>query len=395
MARLCVLGSNSGRNAGDAAILSSIIRNIGRLRPDTIFEVPVPNPANLYRRFDRARVRAVNMMPWSLSLRLLGLPTLLSIRRCDTVLITDGIIFDVKLFNPLFNFLILLIFLVPWARLCGKRVVCFLVGIGPLHSRIGRRMARFVCNRCDAIMVRETDSQALLEEIGIDPARIEVYADAAFLDEPAEPNRVATIFDENGLNDGKPVIGLNVNAYFDRWIRDERGREIDRDVFVEALAHGIDKTLAQLDCRIAMVLTQVMDVPFAHRVLERVNRRNAVAVLGNDRYSPEELMGAMGRMHLFVGMRVHSLILAAAMDTPCVGLAYAPKVRHFMRLVGTPEHTIELPTLTGDRFAETVTRAFEARAQLRATLAARMQEIKAAAMRGFETLAESLPPHAE
>ena len=62
MARICVLGSNSGRNAGDAAILSSIIRNLAALRPETVFEVPVPRKRDLYRRFSRANTRAVPMM---------------------------------------------------------------------------------------------------------------------------------------------------------------------------------------------------------------------------------------------------------------------------------------------------------------------------------------------
>jgi len=63
MKRVCVLGSNSGRNAGDAAILSSIIRNLSARHPDIRFDVPTTRPDYLYEKFGRERVRAISMMP--------------------------------------------------------------------------------------------------------------------------------------------------------------------------------------------------------------------------------------------------------------------------------------------------------------------------------------------
>src|SRR5690606_35725486 len=52
--------------------------------------------------------------------------------------------------------------------------------------------------------------------------------------------------------------------------------------------------------------------------------------------TPKEMMGVIGAMHLVVGMRLHSLIMAAASYVPAVGIAYDPKVSHFCSLVGYP-----------------------------------------------------------
>jgi len=387
MAKLCVLGSNSGRNAGDAAILSSIVHNVLGNAPETTFEVPVPRSRDLTRRFDPAVVRPVPMMPWNLSLRFIGWTTARSIARCDAVLITDGIIFDVKLLNPLFNFLILLAVVIPYARLLRKPVIGFLVGIGPLDTPLGKRLARLVCNRCDAIWVREADSKKLLESVGIPGERIEIFADAAFVCPPAPPARVDAILAENALDKtDAPLLGININSYVDQWLRDGEG--VNRESFTRHLAEGLDKLIDETDYRIVLILTQIMDVAYAGHVLTFMRRRERVTVLGNDRYSAEELMGVTGRMRYFAGMRLHSLILASAMNVPCIGLAYAPKVRHFMELMGTPESTLELAAFSPDKLLEHVRRLEADDAARRSAWTARVDELKALARAGYRQLAE-------
>jgi polysaccharide pyruvyl transferase WcaK-like protein len=387
MAKLCLLGSNSGRNAGDAAILSSIIHNVQQAAPGTTFEVPVPRASDLTNRFDPEIVRPVPMMPWNLSLRFIGWTTLRSIARCDAVLITDGIIFDVKLLNPLFNFLILLAVVIPYARLLGKPVIGFLIGVGPLDSALGRRLARMVCNRCDALWVREAHSKALLESVGIPADRIEIYADAALVTPPPSPERIDAILAENALDKSDaPMFGLNVNSYVDQWLKASEG--VNRESFTRSLAEAIDKLVDETDYQVVLVLTQIMDVTYARNVLAMTRNRERVAVLGNDRYSAEELMGVAGRMRYFAGMRVHSIILASAANVPCIGLAYAPKVRHFMELMGTPECTLELADFTPDRLLEHIRLMEKDDASRRQAYVSRVDELKAMAQAGYRQLAE-------
>ena len=386
MSRICVIGSNSGRNAGDAAILSSIIKNISKLKPGTEFEVPVPRKRDLSERYSPETAKAVPMMPWNLSLRFLGIPTAVSIARSDVMLITDGIIFDVKLLNPLFNFLLYLVFLVPFAKLCRTKVVGLLVGVGPLDSWLGRRWARMVCNMCDDVFVREHDSAKLLQEVGVATERITVYADAALVDVPAEPARVSEILKENGLTAEDKVVGINVNMYLDRWLCDSEG--VDSESFITSLAQAMDTIIETTGHKVAMVLTQIMDVQFAHKVLLSAKHREDIAVFGNDRYSAEELMGVMGTMRYFAGMRVHSLILASAMKTPCIGLAYAPKVRHFMELMNTPESLIELSSFKAEALVGHVQRLIEADASIRPAYGIRVDELKAKAYEGFQVFCD-------
>jgi len=372
--RICVLGSNSGRNAGDAAILSSIIDNFSAIDGDLAFEVPTTHCGYVKKAFPGKDIRPVSIMPWTGSVRLLGLSTMASIFRSDVVLITDGIIFDVKLFNPLFNFLILLAFLVPFARLCGKKVVCFCVGVGPLDTAPGRRLARMVCNLSEAVMVREESSAALVREIGVREDLIKIYADAAFVNNPAPPGRGDEILRENGIASGEKVIGVNVNSYIDLWLR--KSERLDRATFTAEFARALDLVIDRLGARVACVITQVMDRTIADEILAAMKHGERVPVISNETYDNREIMAVMGRLEIFVGMRLHSLILASAMSTPVLGLAYAPKVRHFMKMLGTEDRIFELDRTTGEALSEAIISSWEGREENLRKVRPVMDEVK-------------------
>jgi polysaccharide pyruvyl transferase WcaK-like protein len=99
-------------------------------------------------------------------------------------------------------------------------------------------------------------------------------------------------------------------------------------------------------------------------------------------------MGVMGTMRYFAGMRVHSLILASAMKTPCIGLAYAPKVRHFMELMNTPESLIELSSFKEEELVGHVQRLIESDASIRPAYGTRVDELKAKAYDGFQVFCD-------
>jgi len=112
----------------------------------------------------------------------------------------------------------------------------------------------------------------------------------------------------------------------------------------------MDAVVEKMDYRVVMILTQIMDVAYAHKVLSFMQHKSRVTVIGNDRYTAEEIMGVTGRLRFFAGMRLHSLILATAMNVPSIGLAYAPKVRHFMHLMNAQDSILELADFSPETF---------------------------------------------
>ena len=52
--------------------------------------------------------------------------------------------------------------------------------------------------------------------------------------------------------------------------------------------------------------------------------------------TPRELMAVLGQAKLCLAMRLHTLIFAARMAVPCVGLVYDPKIASYLRELDMP-----------------------------------------------------------
>ena len=72
-------------------------------------------------------------------------------------------------------------------------------------------------------------------------------------------------------------------------------------------------------------------MPITEEITERLG--NSVTCL-RQKYLTEEMLSIIGNMDVLVGVRLHSLIHAAIMDVPMIGISYDPKVNSFMKSMG-------------------------------------------------------------
>jgi len=385
--RITLIGSNSGRNVGDAAIMSAILEVVTKEIPNAEFFVPSTNPKFIDDNYGaQYKVKGVNVMPWTGSIRLLGIPTFACLAKSDVALICDGIIFGKKLFNPLFNFLITLIFVVPWARLVGCKVVCYSCGIGPFSSKISRMFARWVLNGCDLVIMREHDSKKLAEEIGVTKP-IPVTGDAAFLNPVSSDARAQEILKENSVDLNKPLFGINVTKYFDAWLT-ESERVADKSVFLKTLADGINAAANSCGFLPLVFSTQPMDEGVAQQLADLLKAK----VIANSKYLSHDMQAVMRRCELFMGMRFHSVVLASAVETPVLGLIYAPKVRGFMRLLECQDYAVELASLATGTLQKTLENAWSNRKALQAKQKLVIDELKKGAHQAALTLRDRYFP---
>jgi polysaccharide pyruvyl transferase WcaK-like protein len=313
-------------------------------------------------------------MPWAGALRILGIPTFMSVRRSDLTFIVDGIIFDKKLFNPIFNWLIMLVCIAPWIKLCGRKLVCYNVGIGPLSSYWGRLFAKIVGNCSDLILVREQDSYNLFKEIGV-TSDMRITADSVFTNWSASEDRVWEIIGKHGLTvDMKAgnVLGFNVTRYVDDWLKKSE-KVASRESLIPILAKALVRLKVEKNIVPVICITQVMDTGYGEAL--RAEIKSGYAKHRNDGWQPvlisnfdnsnHELLGVFSKCGLFAGMRLHSLIIACRAATPIVALVYAPKVRSFIRQLTTPQLGLELADLTAESLFNDLANAWENRAQIK------------------------------
>jgi len=71
------------------------------------------------------------------------------------------------------------------------------------------------------------------------------------------------------------------------------------------------------------------------KIREMMNETSAVTVYPG---SPQKALWILRRMELVLGLRLHSLILAATAGVPIVGIDHDPKIRGFMEYAGAEDY---------------------------------------------------------
>lgn len=365
--RICVIGNFSGRNAGDAAILDGLMEDVHRLAKDVVFDVPTINPGFVRRQYPGLPVEPRGMLPWNLSVKIFGWPILAAIMRSDLVLVTDAILFDRKLFNPLYNYLSTMALVLPLARRLGKPVILYNVSLGPVSTRAGIACLRRVLGAADHVVVRDRESLEICERAGLSIANPIDGADCALNVTPTTGAALDRLFaDEDLCPDGKPFFTVNINSYLDVFLkRDQRAGE---DAFVGIMADTLDRLIEELDARMVMVETQPMDLTLAGKVFARIRARDSIRMIDNRRYSHRDIAGVFSRAQMHIGMRTHSLILATSVHTPVVGIICTPKNRGYMRSIAQDAFMIEFDDFSRENLLALCRQLWNQREQVRTAL---------------------------
>ena len=344
--RFTILGSYTGRNAGDCAILENVVRGIVEACPDAQCEVLTINPEFVRGAFADLPLTPVRTMPWDLSVKTLGLPLVRSVLRSDVVVITSAILFDHKFWNPLYNYLSALVTAVALAKALRKKVVFYSVGVGPVYTWKGRKTVRWLLSKADMITLREEASRDIIAQLGL-PPRYTMAADPA-LNQQISPADIQTM--QRTLDDAVgpgPRVAINLTAYLDSWTGQGKGK-LSQDTFCREMANAANHLAQAWDYGLVFICTQYMDDAVMENVVSRLAPQTRAVLLKNRTYNHRQLMAAMSLCDFMIGMRLHCQILSVAAGTPCLALNYAPKVRNFMEMAGMADYVVDFD----ERFGE-------------------------------------------
>ncbi len=383
---ITLLGSSSGRNAGDAALIAGIIDSVdAAVGRKVIWEIPTIKPSYIRDNY-RGITRPISMLPWAGSVKMLGIPTYRSIHRTDMSLIFDAILFDRALYNPLFNYLSTVSLLLPAAKRKGKLLGYFNVGVGPITTPAGSKMLQKLSDEMDFITVRDQDSYRILQEIGVKNPNILVTADAALNMAGSSEERVDEILGSIGFNRSEQILAINLSKYIDTWAG-AGTTPMGKERFAKTYAAALDRALEKIQAPVLFVCTQVHDVPLTKMVMELVTKAPKKGIITNERYNHYDIKGVLGAVSLLCGMRLHATILASASLTPVLGLPHQPKVIHYFRTIDLEDRIITFKDFTEESFGEFIVKGWEQRAKIRATLERKVPQNKQRALRAAELVA--------
>ena len=208
------------------------------------------------------------------------------------------------------------------AEMLGKPVMLYANGIGPVRRPANRKRVKKAVDRAAMVTLRDRSSALELEEMGVTRKDLHVTADPVFHLAPADGQRADELLRMAGLEPGTPFVAVSVRD----WPNIEH--------FCGELAKLCDHLRRAHGLEILFLLMQ----PARDRAttLKVQAAMEEPSFLLDDACSPRELMAVLGRAKLCLAMRLHTLIFAARMAVPSMGLVYDPKVESYLRELDLP-----------------------------------------------------------
>jgi polysaccharide pyruvyl transferase CsaB len=303
-------------NAGDEAILSSLVEHLRGGHPNVQITVSSGDPESTAREHG---VRAVARND------IQGIDR--AIAATDLVLVGGGGLFqdywgadpDTILSDEHWG-------LSYWAgcallgALHGKPVMLCAVGVGPIESEQGARLTRAACEAATAITVRDEGSKQVLVRIGASAEKITVTADLAFAFSPlSRPILTASL---------RPVLAVAVRPW---------SIGVHPDFLEREIASALDIFLEQTGGSVTLLPFQQIegeledDRAIAGRIAARMRFGSQTVV--QDGLSASGIYRVIERSDAVLAMRLHALIFAAMCGIPAVAVSYDPKVDSTLALL--------------------------------------------------------------
>lgn len=290
--RIVLSGYYGYDNAGDEAVLVSILQKLRKNNFEPI--VLSGNPEKTKKLYN---VEAVHRMDFGAMNQ--------AIMNADGLISGGGsLLQDVTSPKTIPYYLAVL----KLAQTYKKPTFFYSQGVGPVNRKLFFPFLRFVLNGCTYLSVRDIESKRFLESIKIKNV-VDLSIDPVLAIEKTEVTLSKNLSD---FMDNKPVL-----ISLRKWKSDENVISETKKLVKELISQN----------------HHVLFVPFHHphdleiseAVASEFNDSPLVHVQ-KDELTVEEVVNVVSKSKLVIGMRLHSLIMAASQHVPFVGISYDPKI---------------------------------------------------------------------
>ncbi|KXG74447.1 polysaccharide pyruvyl transferase CsaB [Thermotalea metallivorans] len=308
MAKIVISGYYGFNNIGDESILTSIVNSLKQHIENIEITVLSVNPQGTEKKH---RVKAIN--------RKNILQIFRAIKHCDLLISGGGsLLQDVtsgKSISYYLGVIMMGIFL-------GKKVMIYSQGIGPVNRTYNRLLVKYVLNQVHCITVRDEKSKDELQRMGVNIPPIYVTADPVIGLEKVSPELGRKLLGTEGLDEksGRPLVGFAIRG----WKKNDRLKAI--------LAKAADRLIEEFHVDVVFIPFHYgEDIKFMEEIEKDMKHK---AIFVKHKYDVHEMLGITGNLDLLIGVRLHSLIFAAIMNVPIIGISYDPKNDSFMESLG-------------------------------------------------------------
>ncbi|MGZ4032372.1 MAG: polysaccharide pyruvyl transferase CsaB [Tumebacillaceae bacterium] len=368
MPRILISGYYGFDNLGDDTVLYGIMSSIRNRHPDAELVVLSNHPERTEALFG---IQAFNRWNFGVIVR--------ELKRCDMLVMGGGsLLQDVTGGRSILYYL----GIARLAQFLKKPIVFYGQGIGPISKPLSEKLIRGVVNNVDVITVRDAKSREDLLMYGVNKPEIHVTADPAFAIDPElfSKDAGAKMLREFGVlpryfGGERKIAGIAIRNWN------------TTHPFHEVLARNAD-ALVRDGWQVVFIPMQYPgDVGASQRVLSHMKER---AVLLNRQFSFRDIANIIANTDLIIGMRLHSLILAAHCGIPFVSLSYDPKIDRFVQRVGYNQQIDAVSTVTYESLRERITDCIENLETYREMMRPHVEELREEAEKSGELAVQCL-----
>jgi len=291
--KIGVIGNYGATNIGDDAILRAIIES-HPLHKFTVFS------ADPKRISEELKIESVPLFPLGFrSFFKYGFKkSLKTLRSVDAVILGGGGLLQDEHLYACF----LWAWQIFWVKMLKKPLFIYATGVGPLKTRIGKKLTKWIYSYAVGITVRDQTSQNYLKNLGLPLDNIEITADPAFLFR--HDNK------ELSRNPHTYVISLRPWLKYNKKI-------------ISAFTQYLLKLKNEKKAKFIFVCMQSIkehDLKVITPVIKKVESTLFIP----KHYS--DLLKIMREAEFAIGMRFHFLIAAFLTKTPVLAISYSHKV---------------------------------------------------------------------
>lgn len=329
MKKIVVSGYFGFDNSGDDAILKAMVEDFKKLNREIKMTALSNNPEKTKEVYG---IDAVNRF---------SLPELYNALKDADLLLSGGgsLLQDITSTRSIIYYLSVIIL----AKILRKDVYVYANGIGPIDKKINRILTKWVLNKVSYITLRDELSYKFVRDLGVVNKNILVTADPVFTLKAAEDERVEEILRDEGIAITNKTLGF--------CIRDYKNDESIKEKFAKTIDYLIESGYDIL----LVPFHNPRDNVYSREVAEKCKHREKVMLIEKS-YSAGELMGIFKKLKLLLAMRLHSLVYAASVNLPMVGIIYDPKVEAMVKELGISE-AVNVEDFTPEELFEKVKKA--------------------------------------
>lgn len=275
------------------------------------------------------------------------------------------------------------------ARLEGVKCIFLNVGAGPLTHPFSKSLVRWALLTAAYVSLRDSQSRALLHEIGF-TGECYVYPDSAYSLDVATPDKTLTEANAQLTVGIAPMPYPGPRAYLaDR-------DQVNYDEFIQSLAEFASYLSGQ-SYAITTFGTDIGVDPPAIQDFERAFANcigSAASEYSDNRSvaSVDDVLAAISRMDYVITCRFHGVVFAHLLNKPVIAIAHHPKVMDLMSDLELSAYCVDIrnfdPSLLAQRFASMISNVNE----IKRHMATRLQKNRCLLGSQFDELIQSLRP---